>query len=72
MRSFLRRLTQRHHALDGTPRPLGDLGIDGDLVAHRLERPADLWQGDPLHMRAQIAWSHKFELGILQRNIVAH
>src|SRR5260370_32267409 len=35
------RLTQRHHALDGTPRPLGDLGIDGDLVAHRLERPAD-------------------------------
>src|SRR5690349_5613144 len=64
--------TDRQHALDGAAGALGDGRIDGDLMGHRFEAVADLGQGDPLHVRAQIARPHKIEVGVLQRDIVAH
>src|SRR6516165_11654775 len=72
-RSTVRRSSaQRHHALDGAARRLGDGRVDGDLVRHSFERAPDLRQRDALHVRAEIARPHEFELGILQRDIVAH
>src|SRR6266581_1451753 len=50
------------HALDGSPRPVGDLGLDRHLMGHGFERVPDVPQRDPLHMRAQIARPHKIEV----------
>src|SRR4029077_561759 len=66
------RSAQGEHAFDGAARPLGDRGIDRDLVGYGFERAPDLRQGDALHVRAQIAGPHEIEIGILQRDIVAH
>src|SRR5215472_16082352 len=72
-RSTVRRSSaQRHHALDGAARRFGDRRVDGDLVGHGFERAPDLRQRDALHVRAEIARPHEFELGILQCDIVAH
>ena len=46
---------------------VGDGGIDRHLVLHRLERAADLGQGDPLHVRAEIAGPHELDAGIAGR-----
>ena len=45
----------------------GDGGIDRHLVLHGLERAADLRQGDPLHVRAEVARPHEVEVGIERR-----
>src|SRR5438034_244274 len=55
----------RQHALDRAPCPLGDRRVDGDLVSHGFEAVPDLWQGDPLHMWAEVARPHEFEIGVL-------
>src|SRR5215813_1339364 len=73
-RSVIARLrsAEFQHALDRAARPRSDCGLDGNLMSHGLERVADLRQRNALHMRAQIAGPHKFEIGVLHRDIVAH
>src|SRR5262245_33373698 len=66
------RSAQLQHALDGAACPRCDRRLNGNLMGHGFERVADLRQGDALHVRAQIAGPHKFEIGVLQSDIVAH
>ena len=37
-----------------------------------LERVPDVLQGDPLHVRTEIARAHEFDVGILHGDVVAH
>ena len=39
---------------------------------HGLQRAPDLWQRDALHVRAQIARPHELDVGVLDRDVVAH
>src|SRR5579864_7337981 len=32
----------------------------------------NLWQRDSLHVRAEIAWAYELNVGVLDRNVVAH
>ena len=57
-----RRLIDRQHALDRAAGTAGDRRIDRHLVPHGLQRVADLRQGDPLHVRAEIAGAHEFDV----------
>src|SRR5262245_22663528 len=63
---------QVHHALDGAPRLVGDHGVDHDFLLHVHEAVENLWQGDALHVRAQIARPHEFDLRQLRLHVVRH
>ena len=53
-------------------RPLGDSGIDRDLLLQEDEAIEDLRQRDPLHVRAEIARPHELDVGRFDRDVVAH
>src|SRR5689334_5152352 len=62
----------REHAVDRLLRPRRDFRVDGHFDRHGLERVQDLVERDALHVRAQIAGAHEFEVRVLGGDVVAH
>src|SRR6185437_12123385 len=60
------------HALDGRASPIGDGGIDRDLLFEEHEAVENLRQRDALHVRAKIAGPHELDPGRLDRDVIAH
>src|SRR5215468_1798150 len=50
-------------ACHGSARSCGDLRVDDDLLLEIDEAVENLRQGDPLHVWAKIARTHKLDLG---------
>src|SRR5262245_6526079 len=63
---------QIHHALDRALRPRHDRGIDHDLFPEMDQAVENLRQRDPLHVRAEIARPHEFDLRQLGLHVVGH
>src|SRR5579871_458856 len=65
-------LADRQHAVNCFLRPGGNFGSDFNGMCHRLQRAQNLLERDPLHVRAQIARPNKFDIRMLDRDVVAH
>src|SRR5262249_55140822 len=60
-RAFLERQSHAQHPAPPSPAPSSARRCAAPF--HRRDRPPNLRQSDPLHMWAQIARPHEFELG---------
>src|SRR5690348_5455934 len=63
---------QVDHALDRTPRLFGNHRVDGDFLPQIDQAVQNLRQRDPLHVRAEIARAHHFDVGQLGLHVVGH
>src|SRR5690606_18737970 len=52
----------RQHPFNRQPRPIGDGRIHRDFVRHGLQARQDVFQGNALHMRAQVAGPHEIHV----------
>jgi hypothetical protein len=66
LRGESRQRLRRSRSTDA--RPVGNGGVDRDLL-RGTRATEDLWQGDSLHMRAQIAGPHELTLGASDRTL---
>src|SRR5258705_12136189 len=65
-------ILQVDHPLGLIPRLPGNRGIDGDFLTQVNQAVQNLGQGDPLHVRTQIARPYHFDIRHLGLDIVGH
>src|SRR6516164_11560136 len=63
---------QVDHPLDREPRALNDRRLDCDLETLADERLADVLEGDPLHVRAEVAGAQELGRRRLGCDVVGH
>src|ERR1700730_5272398 len=64
--------SNREHALDRASGTRRHCRIDRDLERQRLQRLPDFRQCNPFHMWAQVARPHELDVGMIDRDVVAH
>src|SRR5215467_11821159 len=63
---------EMNHPLHRPSRFLSDQWIEHDLVLHGEQTVENLWQRDPLHVRAQIARLHELDIRHFDPHVVGH